>query len=328
MRSWTRRRRKTTTTVPATCGVFSALKEYLRQRRSCTNVSKSFWEWSRSFQSPSGVCVASHQAYWSLSIVLPIQSLLRLVVSVNFFLFSFLPSILSLPRAAFTWTWQRLSSLVCTCVPRSFSRLAWFLNLDFSSVFSQTDDGVDAERFCPIFSINWTSLLRLLERFLNNFVNPGIKDYKTLFLFPLLFDAKVCVVSRGISKEAEQSTVTAMRKCRCTDVPEIETLRFQVCTDAEIKTVPSHFARANQADRCINLLHCVQRSTPWLLDTRGVWPQSWVLFFVWAVRDNLTLPVGTWLSALDQSFRSQSDRLRTSQSHYFVLHGKRNKLFR
>ena len=53
----------------------------------------------------------------------------------SFFLFSFLPSILLLPRAASTWTWQRLSSLVCTCVPRSFSRLAWFLNPDFSSVF-------------------------------------------------------------------------------------------------------------------------------------------------------------------------------------------------
>ena len=37
------------------------------------------------------------------------------------FLFSFLPSILSLPRTASTWTWQRLSSLVFTCVPRSFS---------------------------------------------------------------------------------------------------------------------------------------------------------------------------------------------------------------
>ena len=54
-----------------------------------------------------------------------------------FFLFPFLPSILSLPRAASTWTWhaQRLSSLVCTCVPRSFSRHAWFFYPDFSSVF-------------------------------------------------------------------------------------------------------------------------------------------------------------------------------------------------
>ena len=64
-----------------------------------------------------------------------------------FFVFSFLPSILSLPGAASTWTWQRLSSLVCTCVPRSFSRHAWFLNPDFSSAFSQTDNGVDAETF-------------------------------------------------------------------------------------------------------------------------------------------------------------------------------------
>ena len=54
------------------------------------------------------------------------------------------------------------------------------------------------------------------------------------------------------------------------DVPRCNclALRFQACADAEIKTVPRHFARANQADRCINLLHCVQRSTP-SLDTRG-----------------------------------------------------------
>ena len=40
-----------------------------------------------------------------------------------------------------------------------------------------------------------------------------------------------------------------------------------------------------------------------------VWPQSWVLFFVWALRDTSTPPVVTWSSALDQSFRSQWDRL-------------------
>ena len=39
-------------------------------------------------------------------------------------------------------------------------------------------------------------------------------------------------------------------------------LRFQASSDAEIKTVPRHFARANQADRCITLLHCAQRLTP------------------------------------------------------------------
>ena len=52
-----------------------------------------------------------------------------------------------------------------------------------------------------------------------NIVN--INDYETPFLFSsrLLFDAKVCVVSRGISKEAEQNTVTA-QPCRSTDVPE------------------------------------------------------------------------------------------------------------
>ena len=43
---------------------------------------------------------------------------------------------------------------------------------------------------------------------------------------------------------------------------ETETLRFQPSGDAEIKTVPRHFARSNQADRCITLLHCAQRLTP------------------------------------------------------------------
>ena len=40
------------------------------------------------------------------------------------------------------------------------------------------------------------------------------------------------------------------------------TLRLQASGDAEIKNVPRHFARANQADRCITLLHCAQRLTP------------------------------------------------------------------
>ena len=96
---------------------------------------------------------------WLLSLFLMSSSFLF-----PFFLFSFLPSILSLPRAAFAWTWQRLSSLVCTCVPRSFSRQAWFHNPDFSSVFHKTDDGVDAETFFARFSgIKSTSPLRLLK---------------------------------------------------------------------------------------------------------------------------------------------------------------------
>ena len=41
-----------------------------------------------------------------------------------------------------------------------------------------------------------------------------------------------------------------------------QALRFQASGDAEIKTVPRHFARANQADRCITLVHCAQRLTP------------------------------------------------------------------
>ena len=43
----------------------------------------------------------------------------------------------------------------------------------------------------------------------------------------------------------------------------------------------------------------------------------------------VTLPVGTWSIALEQSFRSHcSWLLRSFQSHDFVLRGKRNKLFR
>ena len=79
--------------------------------------------------------------------------------------------------------------------------------------------------------------------------------------------------------------------------------------------MPRHFARANQADRCITLLHCAQRCE------RKV--ECFSLF-----ERYVTLRVGTWLIALDQSFRSHYNRLlRTSQSHYFVLRGKRNKLF-
>ena len=106
----------------------------------------------------------------------------------------------------------------------------------------------------------------------------------------------------------------------------MRTLRFQASGDAEIKTVPKHFPRANQADRCITLLHCAQRLTPSLLDTRGC--ERKVECFSLFER-YVTLPVGTWLIALDQSFRSHYNRLlRASQSHYFVLRGKRNKLFR
>ena len=109
---------------------------------------------------------------------------------------------------------------------------------------------------------------------------------------------------------------------------ERDALRFQASGDAEIKTVPMHCVHANQADRCITLLHCAQRLTPWLLDTRGWDRKSWVLFFVWALRDTSTLPVGTWSRALDQSFRSHYNRLlRTSQSHYFVLRGKETNFF-
>ena len=61
------------------------------------------------------------------------------------------------------------------------------------------------------------------------------------------------------------------------------------------------FARANQADRRMNLLHCAERSTPWLQDTGGCDRdvECFSLFDRY-----VTLPVGTWSIALEQTFRS------------------------
>ena len=115
--------------------------------------------------------------YLSFSWALPSFSLFFFF----FFLFSFLPSILSLPRAASTWTWQRLSSLVCTCVLRSFSRQAWFHNPDFSSVFHKTDDGVDAETFFARFfwnKVNFT--FASFARFFWNKVNFTFASFENL----------------------------------------------------------------------------------------------------------------------------------------------------
>ena len=69
-----------------------------------------------------------------------------------------------------------------------------------------------------------------------------------------------------------------------------------------------------------DLLHCAQRSTPLLLDTRGFDRNIECFSFF---ERYLTLPVGTWFIALEQSTRRQCGRLmRTSQSHYFVFRGK------
>ena len=116
---------------------------------------------------------------------------------------------------------------------------------------------------------------------------------------------------------------TFLNYCTCTsqvsNAPR--TRRFQACTVKKSRPCRGTFARANQADRCMNLLHCTQRSTPWLLDTRGC--ESKVECFSLFER-YVTLPVGTWLIALEQSSRSQGRRLlRTSQSRYFVLHEKK-----
>ena len=61
---------------------------------------------------------------------------------------------------------------------------------------------------------------------------------------------------------ALRSEILCMPFFHLFDFFDISTLRFQASGDAEIKTVPRHFARANQADRCITLLHCEQRLTP------------------------------------------------------------------
>ena len=57
------------------------------------------------------------------------------------------------------------------------------------------------------------------------------------------------------------SAIIALRG-RARTAARMATLRFQASGDAEIKTVPRHFARANQADRCITLLHYALRLTP------------------------------------------------------------------
>ena len=79
------------------------------------------------------------------------------------------------------------------------------------------------------------------------------------------------------------------------------------------------------ADRCMNLLHCAERSMPWLLDMRGC-DRDVECFSL--LERYVTLPVGTWSIALEQSFCSQCGRLlRTSQSHYFVLRGEKKQTF-
>ena len=103
----------------------------------------------------------------------------------------------------------------------------------------------------------------------------------------------------------------------------IETQRFQACTVKKSRPCRGTFARANQADRCMNLLHCAQRSTPWLLDTRGC--ERKVECFSLFER-YVTLPVG-WLHS--------SNLLAVSADVCCVLRnlttssfGKRKKRFR
>ena len=88
---------------------------------------------------------------------------------------------------------------------------------------------------------------------------------------------------------------------------------FKLALTKKSRPCRGTFARANQADRCMNWLHCAQRSTPWLLDKHGF--DRNVECFSWFERF-LTLPVGTWLIAPYQYSPSQCGRLlRVSQSH-------------
>ena len=99
--------------------------------------------------------------------------------------------------------------------------------------------------------------------------------------------------------------------------------RFQACSVKKSRPCQGTFARASQADRCMNLLQCAQRSTPWLLDTRGC--ECKVECFSLFER-YVTLPVGTWLIALEQSSRSHvCCVLRNLPTSSF---GKRKKRFR
>ena len=60
---------------------------------------------------------------------------------------------------------------------------------------------------------------------------------------------------------------------------------FKLALTKKSRPCRGTFAQANQGDRCMSLLHCAHRSTPWLLDTRGCDRKHWVLFFAWALRD-------------------------------------------
>ena len=44
---------------------------------------------------------------------------------------------------------------------------------------------------------------------------------------------------------------------------------FKLALTRKLRLCRGTFTRANQADYCMSLLHCAQRSTPWLLDTSG-----------------------------------------------------------
>ena len=89
------------------------------------------------------------------------------------------------------------------------------------------------------------------------------------------------------------------------------TQRFQACTVKKSRPCRGTFARTSQADHSMNLLHCAQRST---FNATFAWCERKVECFSLFER-YVTLPVGTWLIALEQSSRSQCGRLlRTSQS--------------
>ena len=70
---------------------------------------------------------------------------------------------------------------------------------------------------------------------------------------------------------------------------------FKLALKKKSRPCRGTFARANQADRCMNFLHCAQRSTPWLLDKHG-FDRNIECFSLF--ERYVKLPVCTWLIPL------------------------------
>ena len=63
----------------------------------------------------------------------------------------------------------------------------------------------------------------------------------------------LCTLSLFLSNNTHETTKKKKKRL---------SQRFQACIVKKSRPCRGTFARANQADRCMNLLHCAQRSTP------------------------------------------------------------------